>query len=819
MKFKKIISVIASAIMLSSTMGFAAAASYPEPFVSGGTADSAVVVGGGAAVAITDWAAAIDMQENLQALVTTAGAVTGATVTGGDSIKFEKTSRKWHLGDGLLDVRSTAVTDDNMPSLLADGTFIDDDNDEFDFTQKIEMANSSLTMFDDNDYQRDTPTVGIKINSGVNVLNYTLEFSEDPVWTDLETADLTLMGKTYYVLDVNYPTNTTLTLLDAAVDTVLAEGDVTTLNVDGKSYEVSISFIGSSSVKLVVDGETTKSLAASETYKLSDGAYVGVKEILVQDYAGGIKNVEFSIGKGKLVLEHDADVELNEDSIDDLSVSLGGQGGSALTSIKIIWEADDELFVTPDSEVTMPGFEALKLSFTGMIYPTEEEIKIENSGNTNIVLSDFPLKDSVEDIYLLEWAGADEFNIVGKDSDEVLVSTNATSFTFNKNTDEWFVASWSDGNDAESYLMRATSFKTENDVNKTTFEYRKDGLWVEKKKEADSDDSFTLGNVEITVDAIDKDAKTVVVTRGNIQMSFNTLYSKEGMKVFLPWNRDVVNHKDFFNATNYANDILACAAGGGTLGTGEIGSNVIIYYNRTSTGANYTGSCAVSTFALILSEEDKNENIGVGSNFTVTLAERSAATDEVDVNGISISGSSGSDEEIDDTDVYRNFAYSELATEMLFDKSGDQEILALIYHGDEVYGEVFLSAPEVVITPGTTTIGGGGQVLVVKDSEVSSVSGKNLVVVGGSCINTVAAKILGSETPVCESAFTDLTGVGAGQYIIKTIASPYAAADSGKVAMLVAGYNAADTVNAVAKALEGVTSDVDTEQVYPITTA
>ena len=65
--------------------------------------------------------------------------------------------------------------------------------------------------------------------------------------------------------------------------------------------------------------------------------------------------------------------------------------------------------------------------------------------------------------------------------------------------------------------------------------------------------------------------------------------------------------------------------------------------------------------------------------------------------------------------------------------------------------------------------------------------------------------------------FTEKTGVGAGQYIIKTVASPYAATDSGKIAMLVAGYDAPDTVNAVAKALEGVDSTVDTEQVYPIT--
>ena len=99
---------------------------------------------------------------------------------------------------------------------------------------------------------------------------------------------------------------------------------------------------------------------------------------------------------------------------------------------------------------------------------------------------------------------------------------------------------------------------------------------------------------------------------------------------------------------------------------------------------------------------------------------------------------------------------------------------------------------------------------------MSSVSGKNLVVVGGSCINTAAAKILESNSPLCGSAFTDSTGVGAGQYIIKTVTSPWA---NDKVAMLVAGYEAADTVNAVRKAMEGASSDVGSESIYPIASA
>ena len=206
---------------------------------------------------------------------------------------------------------------------------------------------------------------------------------------------------------------------------------------------------------------------------------------------------------------------------------------------------------------------------------------------------------------------------------------------------------------------------------------------------------------------------------------------------------------------------------------------------------------------LDLDEEDKNENVGMGERINVTCS-KTSSTDEVQLSAfVHLSGQSGTATEIGDTDVHRNFVYSPLATEELHDQGPDRYNMKLIYHGGESYGEVYVSSPDATISPGASSE--GGQVVVVKDSEVSSVSGKNLIVVGGSCINTVAAKILDSTTPICGAAWTTATAAGSGKYIIKTIASPY---NTAKVAMLVAGYDAADTVNAVAKAKAGVSSDV-----------
>jgi hypothetical protein len=81
--FRKIASVVASAAMIGSTIGVAAAANYPAPFVSGGAADVAIVYGSSAAV--SDLSAAIKVQTNLQGGVSSSSSSTSATTSGGDS--------------------------------------------------------------------------------------------------------------------------------------------------------------------------------------------------------------------------------------------------------------------------------------------------------------------------------------------------------------------------------------------------------------------------------------------------------------------------------------------------------------------------------------------------------------------------------------------------------------------------------------------------------------------------------------------------------------------------------------------------------------
>src|SRR3989344_5210174 len=119
--FKKIASVLASAVMISSTVALAAAANYPDPFVKGGMADVAIVYGGADALN-TDLLAAADISTSLNTELAkqtaTSGGSTSGTASGGDAFALFG-STKLYLNDTLNAQRAT-VTADDIPSILAD---------------------------------------------------------------------------------------------------------------------------------------------------------------------------------------------------------------------------------------------------------------------------------------------------------------------------------------------------------------------------------------------------------------------------------------------------------------------------------------------------------------------------------------------------------------------------------------------------------------------------------------------------------------------------------------------------------------------------
>ena len=785
--FKKIASVLATTVMLGSTIAFASAA-WPAPFVESGANQAAVVIGANS----MDLAAATEVGAALDAKIT---ATTGGEVTGeGDKFLLEKSSTKFHVGNGAVDVVSATVDDDELPNLLADKVFKDNDNDEFDYTQKITLANFSVTMFEDNDYKEDEPTIAVRIASGNPVLNYTIEMADQPLWDDLETADITMLGKEYYILDNTNTSTAFITLLDSAETFTMSEGETKTVTVNGKSYDITVDFVSSTpAAKLVVNGKGTNSLAVGATENLGDGSYIGIKDVSYSAKESTANKVEFGIGNGKLKITQGSDVEINDDAVPRLKGYITTANTGKLSTIILEWKADGDLFVAPGKEAVLPGFKNVKLTWGGITAPATEKIIAKYGSDSYAVLEDFPLKDSTEDLYLVYTTDNANYSGVGKDATNLLVTSGTNWLTYDSDTDDYFIVSWKDsGNkDVESYMMRATGFKREDGINKTSFEYRKNGVWTEFKSDRKPGDTISIGNVELTLNDTSYDAKNATLTYSGSQHSFNTLYSKEGLRVILPWQNSSVQ---------YALDHTPTCAEV-TYKAGQIGP---VNYSNT-TGISTGAVCYSTTFKLQMSEEDKDDTIAAGSQFNVTFGFNSASTPQVSVTAVQ--GGSGTDTEVGSTDVYRNVIYSALATEYMWDKGGDQDWVTITYNGGETMAKIYLAAPSV-------SAGGLDTVKVVKDSEADSVKAKNLIVVGGSCINTVAAKMLGSSTPVCGADFTAKAKVAAGQWLVKVAASPLQA---DKLAMLVAGYEQADTLaGAKAVAKDGASTEVG-EKVYPVT--
>ncbi len=777
--FKKVTAVATSLLMTGLTIGTAVAANYPAPFVTNGAADVAIVYGASAAL---DQVQATNIQTDLSKYVTS----TGPTTITGESFFLGKSSNQIHVGD-RINVAYTTLDDEDLPLVLADGSYRNDENTEFKYTQKITLGSFASSHFADSNYNNKEPTIGFHLSSNTPILNYTLDFSSDAEsdvssgdLVDLETTEIEILGKTYYILNADNGTNIKLTLLDSANSVVLNEGETVTVDVGGKSYVVSISSLTTTQAKLVVNGKTTNELTTtSDPYEVDDDVYIGLKSIFQRDVAGVVGNVEFSIGKGKLEIENDQEVELNDVDVDGLkgyiTAATASGGKNKIDKITLEWKTDEEQFLTPGAELVLPGFEAVKFTMGEMTTGDQETVKVDYSGDDTIELT-VPIKDGTATIPILHANSTGEFYMIGSDNDERLAmpsgAGNGTLFFYETNNsdnhDRYFVATYNTTSDAESYLLSAKI--TEKDAkNRTTIKNEVTGVEVCVDKSAG--DTCDIGDVVLNIVEVYKTSTTewVHLTAGT-NVNFNTIYTAGGLKIYLPF--ETAANVTTKGAVNFSD------------------TNAM-----TTTNAGHTSD----SFVLYMTEENKDGDKAAGNTFNVTLNDNTDG--KVHVTDVD---TGSTDRDIPGTnDDTESVVAGELATKVKRIVTSDKGKAEIIYNSDETYLNVYVAEADAVSS--STTSG----VVMVKDSEVSSVNDKNLIVVGGSCINSAAAALVGGA--YCGESWTAATNVGANQYLIKGYAS---SSLTSKMALLVAGYEAADTA-AAATYLTTQTVDTSSEIIGP----
>jgi hypothetical protein len=843
--YKKIASVLASAIMLSSTVGFAAAASnYPAPFVAGGTANGAVIVG--ASAAISDWSSAIDVQQKLNALVTSATTTTGASAAGGDSVNMATSSRKLYYADAMNAARSS-LSSTEMPNVLADGKVTDLKGTEYKYTQSI-IPGTSVTAFDKSGGDLTDPQLYINVGTSASapLYNYTLSFTKNINVSD----DVNVQGQKIKILGIDYiigtsSTNSTLYLYGSGETVSLAGGESKTVTIAGTEHTVELTSTSSTTTaKIAVDG-VSKTVSKGSSYAFSGDVNVFVKDITHPAYAGDVRDVELIIGANTLLLQNGQTIKKGADqtSIEGTNAVITAAGNGQISGFTVqVAAADSEAdYILPGQSFTDSVFGGLKVQFAGPVpslndtgrsevvvdtdnnqfgYVTFTSARSGSTGEKKItyVYDNNTASDTIQP--LLAW------NTISTDLGDyrihILEGENAL-----KND----VIVVNQGDAGTLLKVNALSKDTSGGVTscKVTF---KDIITDETQDLTltNSTGYFTKTGVNffggngytVSADGNCLSTSSVNITwNSGTKALFPRIKLKDGGWIALLTEKGVANNTGVILPNGLTTLDTSSTATLRNTTAGEV-----VYANGISWGVKAVGDSAtvwnISSAAggcnfnltkgpAILYMEPKKWDDASFGNF-ICIPMTTAGTTEIAIDTPTMNGSNSGWKTFG-SDNYKSAAVDKYGANIIKEsRTNENGVMTIVTPASQMYMDVLFTADTATVTPGSVAGGAGGQVLVVKDIEISSVSDKNLFVVGGSCINSVAAKILGSDNPVCGDDFSALTKVSAGGYIIKTVESPYNAA---KVAMLVAGYNADDTTNAVAKALTGVASDKGTSTTYP----
>lgn len=851
--FRKIASVLASAVMIGSTLGIAAAANYPTPFVSSAGGDVAVIVGSGAATG--DFIAAADLGNNLQAelakLTATGGTSSAGTVTGEAAALFTSSS-KLYMNDTLNAVKTVATKTD-LPVALKDGSFSGDVDATY--TQTVDVGSNPQLTFAKQPTSSDDPSYGLTLStsSGQVIYNATITFNKQVNFThaDSKNQELTLFGQKYTVGSAT--TGTNLVLLKEATKLNFDSSGTTSQEVTISEKKYTVELVSASTTAATI--KVTNDAGASEQKEVSEGYSKKINGITVAINTADSNNLKYTAsvvaGAEKVTLTSGSAVTYGEsDTVMDGTEVTFTTNPAMMTKIVVGVRApsSDKDSILPGGTFVDPVFGSFKVDFSSLniadnsTSSAREDIKVRNSGDDKMTVE---MADSLGNSKTVQWAINTTSQILlqhDSDSHNILISERVA---VNK-TDMVMV-----GNEDEGHLVKISQLinqTTGYSQDKITFVDVFSGESYTSTLTAEGAGTVTIGGKVYAVtyfgsQALTDDAKTVRLnypdSSGTDSMIiYPTIKTSKGAKVafYKPlvialdnWDGDGTDLATIRvpNGAKAYQDIAVILGGaadgsnmtiGGTLInlTGSAGAKNVSVTNTgfnwefKATAANQTtvylvapDSGAILTDPALMIFEEKDDNNRY-EGLIVTLEAGRTGDDGIGISDVIRTW--GSDAIWDAVTLASNSKQSKDAdlwgTVATIDSGdSDQQTATISYPDEQVNANIYVAKNDATITGGTVS---GGTVkelgsVTVKDTEVTQVSSKNLIVVGGSCINEVARKIVDSTAtaPVCGATFTEKVGVGADQALIKVVKNPYLAADTTKIAMLVAGYEAADTTKAV----------------------
>jgi hypothetical protein len=853
--FKKIASVLATTVMLGSTVAFAAAA-WPDPFVKDGAGAAALVVGGNNDV--TDMAAATDIGAALDAKVTIgAGTVSGT----GDQTRLDTSARKLYYGDAI-NVAKTALSSSDLPNVLADGKVMDLAGIEYKYTQSIVLGDT-VSQFSTSSGDLKDPAVLFEVGTTNTdpLYNYTLSFTKN-----INVADSTnVQGQKIKILGVDYvigasSTNSSLYLYGAGETINIAGGETKTVTVAGKEHTVElVGATATNTAKITVDG-VSKTVTKGTSYSFAGDTNVYVKDITYQAYAGGVQTAELIVGANTLLIadgltvKRGADQTAIQGTYGAISKTTGTTAGASMVSgftVSIAMNKSTQDYIKQGGTFTDDVFGGLRVQFVkanpALDDSSRAKIKVSTDNTKYAYVTFTSAKASTVGEKQLTFAvdnatsTSDSFTEVllaratlsGGAKGQIHVLENESALL-----NDWIVIN--QGDNGAILQVDDISFNSATEAT-ATFTDAITGDSTKVTLTSAGASAFTrtgvnlAGGIGYVVTAYNNTSPNSIAiswSGSNTKTVFPRIKLKDGGWIALLAQTNVTIN----DSAGSAAPLLIFPDGQTTLATTgtqvtaystNVYTNGIIWglSNRSSTTAggtinatyvqNITGGGASCNFnstygpAILYMEPKKWNDNTAGNYICIPLDLTGSSSSELKVSTPVLNGTDSGFQTFD-SDSYKQAAVDQYGAYVTYESRTNENGVATIYvPSSQMYFDLLFTAD--------TVTQGASKIKIVKDSEVSSVSGMNLIVVGGACINTVAAQILGESAPLCGDAWAAKTGAGVGKYLIQVAASP---ANAQKVAVLVAGYDAAQTKEAAAKVVkDGVDASSNKATVYPLATA
>lgn len=708
--------------------------------------------------------------------------------------------------EGAEYVKDVVATVDKQDlDLLKDEVFSTSQG-EYKMEQTLKTPGDGASTYE---YARGVPYDDQNIPAGymlfpkdVSIYNYTASFVTDAVskidssgngyrLKDFEDGKVTLLGKEFTVLKAEHPARNSVkfTLLSGHVKDTLKEGEKKDYVVNGTIYSVealAISDIAPFKVKFSVNGNVLGSLVEHGSDKVGN-LYITVSEIIPNE-AGDVTLdfVEFYLDSYQVELE-DTDMtsvdsggqsyKINGKTVTDTKVEIKGDDPGLsegaefkLSDILISWTPTEKHYLKTEQYMS-DIVEDKNVLFGDLDYyfygsnPTNEAETIElvNNGNNRYTLSfenkyaeklDIPL-------FILE-SGA--FTRYGTDNDELVVNETPIGKNdyFVVTTDGYELSTKAEG------LTKLYRYKKQNVVdNLITLQDLGSGELIDIKY-TNGAGYLHLGGNEIKINVTQD-----VVNDGNIIVDLN------GDKVIDPADVPVL-------VTKYKTKIW--------LDTYSF-DNFEIVSQKASEGP------AISSWA--------SSGVTEAHDYIrVTVKDDSG---KIDVSNVEDCLSYNFDEV---AAFFADVPTAEAVLQMCYDyftstplklmyKVGETEV----YEGSDSWGQfiewqklskgvdqVFVASTENQDESLFFIIGKGASFYLKDDGEEESPLSQDVVLMGGPCVNEDTAKAMGLKFPSCGSTILKKDSAFVKEYDY-----------NGGKALVVFGYESADTINAVNKLLAGLT--------------